>query len=256
MGGGGAVGEGDADVGELRGVLDEVGDELLRDAVELVGLGGGQSGPVVVGGGGAEGDGYVAHFVELAGQGGEGLVEGGKGGVGGHELVGDVAYVLTHGVELLGGLGGGGGVGYLHFGHEEVVAHAIVELLCQTFALGFDAVDVAAGLFELGLALLVAVAHDGACYGDDEQQGGYGKACAKAPLACFGLCGVLLQLGYFELFFLGIVACSGIGYLLLYVELVKGVGYVVCLAVEVAGAWCLICALVGAGYHKHDFVAL
>ena len=143
-------------MGELRGVLDEVGDELLRDAVELVGLGGGQGGPVVMGGGGAEGDCYVAHFVELAGQGGEGLVEGGKGGVGGHELVGDVTYVLTHGVELLGGLGGGGGVGYLHFGHEEVVAHAVVELLCQTFALGFDAVDVAAGLFELGLALLVA----------------------------------------------------------------------------------------------------
>lgn len=36
------MGEGDADMGELRGVLDEVGDELLRDAVELVGLGGGQ----------------------------------------------------------------------------------------------------------------------------------------------------------------------------------------------------------------------
>lgn len=100
------------------------------------------------------------------------------------------------------------------------------------------------------------MAHDGACYGDDEQQDGYGKACAKAPLACFGLCGVLLQLGYFELFFLGIVACGGIGYLLLYVELVEGVGYVVCLAVEVAGAWCLVCALVGAGYHEHDFVAL
>lgn len=58
------------------------------------------------------------------------------------------------------------------------------------------------------------------------------------------------------MFFLGIVACGGIGYLLLYVELVEGVGYVVCLAVEVAGAWCLVCALVGACYHEHDFVAL